>query len=154
MATGDAKVCSRCKVSKPASEFNRYERSKDGLQPTCRSCQAAWYREHAEQTKANAHRRRVVWRVDAQHRMLAYLAEHPCVDCGEADPVVLEFDHVRGKKEAMVSRLVMNGASWRRIEEEIAKCEVRCANCHRRRSAVNGGYYRAFVAQPDRAAAF
>jgi len=48
------------------------------------------------------------------------LAKERCVDCGESDRVVLEFDHVRGKK----------------IEQEMAKCEVRCANCHRRKTAV------------------
>ena len=64
-----------------------------------------------------------------------YLASHPCVDCGEADIVVLEFDHVIGEKHKAISVLVQNAASTRRIAQEIAKCEVRCANCHRRRTA-------------------
>lgn len=63
----------------------------------------------------------------------AYLAGHPCVDCGEDDPVVLEFDHVRGVKKYIVSRM-MNARGQRlpKVIEEVAKCEVRCANCHRR----------------------
>jgi hypothetical protein len=61
-----------------------------------------------------------------------YLSEHPCVDCGESDPVVLEFDHV-AKKWHDVTRLT--SMSLKRIQEEIAKCEVCCANCHTRRTA-------------------
>jgi hypothetical protein len=70
----------------------------------------------------------------------AYLLEHPCVDCGEADPIVLEFDHVRGVKAADVSNLVKGVASRARLETEIAKCDVRCANCHRRRTTRTFGW--------------
>jgi formate-dependent nitrite reductase cytochrome c552 subunit len=61
-----------------------------------------------------------------------YLLTHPCVDCGLTDLVVLEFDHVRGVKVGDVSALVGSGYPWAKIEAEIAKCDVRCANCHRR----------------------
>ncbi len=65
----------------------------------------------------------------------AYLAEHPCVDCGEADIVVLEFDHVRGTKKRALSVLVKHASSLDVLRAEIAKCDVRCANCHRRQTA-------------------
>lgn len=58
-----------------------------------------------------------------------------CVDCGESDIVVLEFDHV-GNKRANVSELAWSMASLSRLEAEIACCEVRCCNCHRRRTAA------------------
>jgi hypothetical protein len=74
-----------------------------------------------------------------QRRLRAYLREHPCTDCGEPDIVVLEFDHLRDKT-ANVSQLVRH-ASWARVLEEIAKCEVACANCHRRRTARRAGYH-------------
>lgn len=77
--------------------------------------------------------------VQAAHRarnrlkLAEYLTTHACVDCGEDDPIVLEFDHVRGVKKFEISRAV-NGStrSWKSISAEIDKCEVRCANCHRR----------------------
>jgi hypothetical protein len=62
-----------------------------------------------------------------------YLIEHPCVDCGEADIRVLDFDHRRdAAKSADVMRLVRDGHSVPRIMTEVAKCEVRCRNCHAR----------------------
>jgi hypothetical protein len=64
-------------------------------------------------------------------QMHLYLITHPCVDCGEIDIRVLEFDHVRGQKTATISRLLAQGRNWSIIDAEIAKCEVRCANCHR-----------------------
>src|SRR5713101_3507910 len=68
---------------------------------------------------------------DNRTKLFAYLSQHPCVDCGETDAHVLEFDHVKGKKSNNISKMVMDGYSWSTIETEIAKCEVRCANCHR-----------------------
>jgi len=68
--------------------------------------------------------------------ILEYLSKHPCVDCPEKDPVVLEFDHVRGKKLDTISNLAFRyTSSLKKIVSEIKKCEVRCANCHRRRHA-------------------
>ena len=73
--------------------------------------------------------------------MAGFLAEHPCVDCGERDLAVLDFDHV-GEKLELVSALVARAARWPRIEAEIAQCEVRCANCHRRVTARRAGWSR------------
>ena len=77
--------------------------------------------------------------------LVAFLREHPCVDCGEDDPVVLEFDHLRDKKFSISAGI--QGRRWQDVLDEIAKCEVVCANCHRRRTAKRGGFLRAAVAQ-------
>jgi hypothetical protein len=63
-----------------------------------------------------------------------YLLEHPCVDCGETDPIVLEFDH-NGDKFMTVSAMKVN-YSQGKLLAEIAKCEVRCVKCHRRRHFI------------------
>jgi hypothetical protein len=73
--------------------------------------------------------------------MATYLREHPCVDCGEPDLVVLQFDHVMGEKVANISLLVRRLVSWQKIMDEIAKCEVRCANCHARKTAASHGWW-------------
>ena len=59
----------------------------------------------------------------------------PCTDCGVQYPsYVMEFDHVRGTKELDVSVMCSNLYSIEKIQEEIAKCELVCANCHRERT--------------------
>lgn len=57
-----------------------------------------------------------------------------CMDCGVNDIRVLEFDHVRGVKEYEISKLVNNGGSLLRLQNEINKCDIVCANCHRIRT--------------------
>lgn len=70
-----------------------------------------------------------------QHFVNAYKLTVGCRDCGETDSIVLDFDHVCGKKRVRLANMVGFGWSLRTIVAEIEKCEVRCANCHRRRHA-------------------
>jgi hypothetical protein len=67
--------------------------------------------------------------------IMAAAKDRPCVDCGEQlDPALMHFDHVRGGEKVLeVSR--MTTYSVERLEAEIAKCDVRCASCHRKRHA-------------------
>ena len=58
----------------------------------------------------------------------------PCMDCGKFYPYyVMDFDHVRGRKQANVMELIPT-LSKKKIDEEIAKCEIVCSNCHRVRT--------------------
>lgn len=64
------------------------------------------------------------------------------VDCGIADPLVLQFDHMESKTKDIAS-LVRSGRNSHRLIAELNNCQVRCANCHRRRTATQGGWFRA-----------
>lgn len=69
-----------------------------------------------------------------------YLSTHPCVDCGETDIRVLDFDHIDTvNKKANISQLISR-TNWKHLKKEIAKCEVRCANCHRIKTAKQLGW--------------
>lgn len=76
--------------------------------------------------------------------LLAFLRSHPCVDCGESDFVVLDLDH-RGGKKLAVSKMMGRAYALPTIIAEVEKCDVRCANCHRRRSAHQLGTWRGKV---------
>lgn len=123
--------CARCGRILPLAEFNissRYER-----QYWCRICQSAYYAARSTHHKALVTRNTAMYSARNREFINRYLLEHPCVDCGETDAVVLEFDHVRDKV-ANISRL-RRSCSLEKLRAEIAKCEVRCANCHRRKTA-------------------
>lgn len=86
-------------------------------------------------------------RAKYQELVRAHLEAHPCVDCGERDIAVLEFDHVRGVKRAEVSLLAVYSLGAARTE--IAKCEVRCGNCHRRKTIRERGHWLLRHVQPE-----
>ena len=138
------KTCTRCGETKPLGEFPPIRRSEpDKLQGWCRACFAAAnarnYQSNIERERARIYRNRARGIEEAQRSAIEYLLAHPCVDCGETDIVVLQFDHLRDKLYD-VSVMISNGMSWQRIEAEIAKCVVRCANCHHRKTARERGY--------------
>lgn len=59
----------------------------------------------------------------------------PCADCHNRFPVeCMDLDHVRGKKRADVSAMIHRAYSIQSVVEEVKKCEVVCANCHRTRT--------------------
>jgi hypothetical protein len=136
------KRCSGCERDLPLDSFNR---KRGGRQSRCRDCTRAYAKAHyaanVEYYAAKARRHKLKVQRENQRHLIAYFADHPCVDCGETDPVVLQFDHVRGAKEECVSVLLRNGRRWDRVAGEIAKCDVRCSNCHWRRTARQFGWY-------------
>lgn len=73
--------------------------------------------------------------------LLTYLSKHGCVDCGERDPVVLEFDHVMGDKITELSKMAHDVRPMKVIQKEVEKCEVRCSNCHKRKTAKEQNWY-------------
>jgi hypothetical protein len=58
-----------------------------------------------------------------------YLQKHPCVDCGETDIRVLDFDH-KIKRKRLISEGIHRGWPIRKLGNEISLCEIRCKNCH------------------------
>jgi hypothetical protein len=129
--------CARCGEEKPLSEFAWRRREKGQRHNYCRPCHAEYRREHYLKNRRKyiglaqeRNRRRYA---EGTELLLEYFADHPCLDCGEKDPLVLEFDHLRDKAFNIATK--MTAYSWETVLEEIAKCEVVCGNCHKRRTA-------------------
>ncbi|HUF85627.1 MAG TPA: hypothetical protein VMQ81_13675 [Acidimicrobiia bacterium] len=135
---------------KPLSDFAGCQSKGKKVDTYCRPCRAEYGREHYEANRQRyidqARRRKEEVRAINYELLIRFLRSHPCVDCGEDDVMVLEFDHVAEKSFQITAAITHR--SWSDIVVEIAKCEVVCANCHRRRTAQRGGWAR-FVASQE-----
>ena len=141
------KVCPGChKEQDMEQDFNWKDRGRGIRDTRCKSCQSnvskQHYRKNKQQYLDRARAREVLVIEDNHKRLTDFLAHHPCVDCGQTNIRVLEFDHVRGNKSNNIARIVGEGFSWSTIEAEIAKCEVRCVNCHRIKTNERSGWWR------------
>ena len=132
------KWCGSCGWDLHLIEFSHKDGSRRNWK--CKHCQRAYARDHYRRNRttylARVRLRHQVYLARNMALLVEYLLDHPCVDCGHADPVTLLFDHVRGTKSRNIAQMIRDGVTWRRLEEEIAKCDVRCVNCHLRRHAV------------------
>lgn len=141
--------CGACGEVKPLDQFNWRRKAKDQRDSMCRPCRAAYKKAHYAAnreryvTSAMSRRRRL--REERMQLVIDHLRSHPCVDCGEDDILVLEFDHVQDKRFS-ISRGIQD-RPLQDLLDEMAKCDVVCANCHRRRTAIRGGFFRVTLAQ-------
>lgn len=140
------KICTDCKLLKPIASFGNDKHRKDGLRSQCRACTAIYDKKRYENNKRGSHDKRNAirkkQRVICKKLVLSHLREHGCIDCGERDPIVLEFDHVRGTKTNNICHMIAQGRSVVALMDEINKCEVRCANCHKRKTAKEQNWWK------------
>jgi hypothetical protein len=141
----ETRTCTKCFVEKPIEDFGWKDRPRNRRHSVCKECTAVrssnWYYENQDRQKENVRRNNQIYREQARTFVLAYLLTHPCTGCGEKDPRVLEFHH-EGEKESEVSRLMGRGASLDALKTEMDKCRVLCANCHRKLTSDERGWYK------------
>jgi hypothetical protein len=141
------RYCRGCGRTLPLDQFSFKSAQKGTRHSRCRACCREASKRHYHANRP-AYLRRNQKNNPGQRRrsaeyVLAFLREHPCRRCGEADPIVLEFNHREpGVKSGNVSDMVLRMCSPGRLEAEMASCDVLCANCHRRRTAERAGWFR------------
>lgn len=140
------KWCSRCKCYKPASEYAWKCKKARQLGTYCKPCQREYcrrhYRRNSRKHNLRRHANRTAYKERNRDYTAAYLLKHPCVDCSEDNPVVLDFDHVRGDKAFDISRMISAGMPLARLQAEIDKCVVRCSNCHRKKTSRDFAWFK------------
>src|SRR5882672_4138239 len=108
------RACTKCGEVKPLDQFPPVRRGEPKLQTWCRECFAVYgrdyYRKNRDAQKARLLRNTAVRRADNRRRAIDYLRAHPCVDCGESDIVVLQFDHLRNKKRDL-AMMISSGST-------------------------------------------
>jgi len=139
------KHCNKCNSDKDTNCFS-VRNSKTGLlSPWCRSCASKYDKAHYKKLDAKTKKLKVAAHKGRVKRNSAYvweyLSSHPCVDCGENNPIFLDFDHTNNK-ERHVSDLSRSGCGIEKIQLEIDKCEIRCLMCHRLKTIKQMGWYK------------
>ena len=141
------KLCKVCDRVLELDEFHKSSRAKDGRQSRCKDCnkrqRSEYYRTANGKLSNSICGKRS--RTKQGKFIYDYLSTHPCA-CGESDPVVLEFDHDDPSLKSFTVGSKIGRVSMSRLLEEINKCTVRCANCHRRRTSVQFNWYNQFMA--------
>lgn len=140
------KKCARCWKTFDVSSFPLRKNKHIGV---CRNC----YQEHygnpddIDQRQKIVDKRHQANRLDRSRAIVSERIKCGCMDCGEKNPVVLEFDH-RDPTEKVkdIAKLIHSG-SVTRLKEELAKCDVVCANCHRKRTAKMFGSWRSVLVE-------
>ena len=129
------KKCSNCKVEKDQALFNK---KGGGLQPYCKECDRERSRKYYIKNKEKQKKQIYASRKKRSDKIREYIRSikesNPCSDCGIYYAYyVMDFDHQRDK-EFLISRSVTDGKTLDAVKEEIDKCEIVCANCHRIRT--------------------
>lgn len=92
----------------------------------------AWRAANPERSNRNWTQQRLRKKKWLEH----YKLERGCSRCPEHDPVCLDFHHRNPYEKEMTISLGIARASLHRLQNEIAKCDILCANCHRKLHAA------------------
>lgn len=137
------KICSSCKQELSLDNFNK--KGSEKYQPYCRPCDnqraRSYYENNKDHHKAVIRKRTIKYRDESRKWIRELKESKPCLDCGVTYPwYVMDFDHVSGEKDGNVSAMIARKVSKQKILDEIAKCELVCANCHRARTFSRLGF--------------
>lgn len=125
--------CGSCQKEKPLTEFNKKGK---WYQSRCRDCQKEWYKSYYD--KSPKERKRLAENNKRQKQKIkdyvdSVKKDQPCADCGvKYPPYVMDFDHLNDKTMNVAEMRLRRGLES--VKEEIKKCELVCANCHRIRT--------------------
>lgn len=139
------KICTTCNKEKEETQFYWRNKTKGIKHIHCKSCQ-----EDVRRTKGytkkylpKIRQRSLKYRQQLEDFLIEYFSNHPCVKCGESDVIVLEFHHREpSQKEYNISQMKQFGFGIKKVQTEIEKCDVLCANCHKRITAQHQNSYR------------
>lgn len=123
------KKCSKCGKRKPITEFNRHAQTRDRLRPECKKCFGEASRAYRE-ARSDIRREQRMARQEDNRRLILTAKGDRCQRCsGRFPPYVLEFHHRDPREKSF--NITPSRHMAARVLQEIAKCDVLCANCHR-----------------------
>lgn len=137
------KICSKCQKARSLDKFSKHSRAKDGLKVWCKFCDKQYDLDNKDHRNVRKNKNSKNKRKELHDKLREYLKDKTCTTCSESDYVVMEFDHRdRSTKEFDISDGIGKRYSWKKILKELEKCDPMCANCHRRKTAKDMGWYK------------
>lgn len=134
--------CSLCKVEKPDEEFVWRNKALEIRHCVCKPCQKEKSKAHYHANKDKYYAKNKAYELDVQTKVNQLKSKTGCVDCGESDPRCLDFDHIDPTTKTDSIGVLVRKCSYESVLIEIAKCEVRCSNCHRKKTSVQFDWYK------------
>ena len=140
------KKCCACGLEKSENEFHWKNKAKGQRQYRCKECWSEMNRDRYDKDPEYYRNKAKEWNSASKKKTITkiidYLEEHPCVECGETNPIVLSFDHdtSANNKVLEVGAMVSRSWGWTKIKKEIDKCQVLCMNCHTKKTARDGNF--------------
>lgn len=96
--------------------------------------QAQWHQDNKDRRLPILREQRTKRRASKKRFIRALKEAAGCADCKKDFPhFVLQLDHLRDKL-FNISQFNRKDVGWARLQEELEKCEVVCANCHAART--------------------
>ncbi len=130
----DKKICCMCKKEKNFDEFYKNITRSSGIQNYCKQCNTEYVRRRYLANKVLYRERNRRLRLELRDFVDDLKRGRVCVDCGICySPWIMDFHHL-GDKDRAVSIMVTAMCGREKLMEEISKCELVCANCHRDRT--------------------
>jgi hypothetical protein len=135
---GDKRICTKCESPKALTEFREFihpKNKKTYREGQCDECRSKYHKSYqwGGARPLMAEKKRIVEELKVST---------PCADCKKKfPPVCMDFDHVRGVKRSGIAKMVVQTFSVEALREEIAKCDLVCANCHRIRTYADKGVH-------------
>lgn len=138
----DNKICSKCHTELPTKDFFVKRNGKVGSH--CKDCQRQYGRDHYTKNKKYYYNRNLLRKKQRQEWLKKFLEHKNCSVCNESRIECLDFHHLDAdNKVNSVSSLLLNsGLSLDTVQNEIDKCVILCANCHRVQTAKQFGWYK------------
>lgn len=130
----ETKQCGMCKELLPKTdEFfaTRKDRKENEFQHNCRECQKEYRKKHYENNKIKYVNKAKLQTKKMVDWFLGIKSKLKCEVCGEDRHWVLDFHHTDPKQKDFEVSKMIRSVSKETILNEISKCKVLCANCHR-----------------------
>jgi hypothetical protein len=126
------KYCSSCKETKVQEDFAKNALKKDGLQSVCRACKKRMDAESFQKNKQAQYLRNKKNIAIYRNELNVHKSNQGCCLCNEDDPCCLDFHHIDPNTKRKAVGLLVAGGLGKQLWDEIEKCVLLCACCHRK----------------------